>query len=214
VCSSDLAAPTLLARSRAAPPRARPPPERVGRWASRPRGDGCEPRWKDDDSDEEDVPAQQPATSPSPRLPTPDVDARRSGDPPLPAPEGPAAALGVIHRVRGRSTFRAFPTAPMGRCGVVRARCLRAPEPRDVGSDSAVAYALGRRLGSAVARNRIRRRLRAAVDQLDRRGGVLLPSTAYLVSAGPEAATCSFTELLTWVEGALCNAATAAGGVP
>ena len=60
-----------------------------------------------------------------------------------------------------------------------------------------VAYAVGSGVGGAVARNRVRRRLRAAVrvhaDAL--RGG-----DAYLVAAGVrEAVTMPFDELARWV---------------
>lgn len=49
-----------------------------------------------------------------------------------------------------------------------------------------VAFAVGRAAGGAVARNRLRRRLRAVVDDLAR-GGVGLPNGTYLVSARAEA---------------------------
>jgi ribonuclease P protein component len=55
-----------------------------------------------------------------------------------------------------------------------------------------VAYAVGRRAGNAVARNRLRRRLRAAVHD---RAELLTPGTAYLVDAEPEAAAMSFAVL-------------------
>lgn len=54
-----------------------------------------------------------------------------------------------------------------------------------------VAYAIGRRVGGAVERNRLRRRLRAGVSELEGK----LRSGAYLLSAGPEAKFVSFTEL-------------------
>ena len=55
-----------------------------------------------------------------------------------------------------------------------------------------MAYAIGRRVGSAVVRNRIRRRLRAAVAlQADD----LVPGGAYLLSADPGAMTQPFSEL-------------------
>lgn len=55
-----------------------------------------------------------------------------------------------------------------------------------------VAYAIGRSAGNAVVRNRVRRRLRAAVaEHADR----LRPATAYLVSAGPGAVAMSAAEL-------------------
>lgn len=55
-----------------------------------------------------------------------------------------------------------------------------------------MAYAVGRRTGGAVQRNRIRRRLRAAIR---RTGDQLRPGTAYLVGAGAEVLTVPFDEL-------------------
>jgi ribonuclease P protein component len=52
-----------------------------------------------------------------------------------------------------------------------------------------VAYAIGKRVGGAVERNRLRRRLRGVVGELD------LPPGAYLLGAGPEAAELSHEEL-------------------
>jgi ribonuclease P protein component len=47
-----------------------------------------------------------------------------------------------------------------------------------------VAYAVPRAVGGAVERNRLRRRLRAAVRELE---AELVPGGAYLLSAGPAA---------------------------
>jgi ribonuclease P protein component len=55
-----------------------------------------------------------------------------------------------------------------------------------------VAYAVGRRAGNAVVRNRLRRRLRAAVHE---HAELLAPDTAYLVGADPAALTMSFPAL-------------------
>jgi ribonuclease P protein component len=55
-----------------------------------------------------------------------------------------------------------------------------------------VAYAVGRRAGNAVARNRLRRRLRAAVRE---RAELLAPDTAYLVGADSSAHTMTFATL-------------------
>ncbi len=52
-----------------------------------------------------------------------------------------------------------------------------------------VAFAVSRRTGGAVQRNRIRRRLRAALGQLPDQ---LQPGAAYLVGAGTEALTMPF----------------------
>lgn len=54
-----------------------------------------------------------------------------------------------------------------------------------------VAYAVGRRVGGAVERNRLRRRLRAVMSEL---GAELVPG-AYLVEAAPEAASRPYGEL-------------------
>jgi ribonuclease P protein component len=57
-----------------------------------------------------------------------------------------------------------------------------------------VAYAVSRRAGTAVVRNRIRRRLRAVVRSLAAEPGGLAPG-AYLLAAGAEGATLPFDEL-------------------
>jgi ribonuclease P protein component len=68
---------------------------------------------------------------------------------------------------------------------------LRAVDRGDEGP-AEVAYALGRSLGNAVTRNRVRRRLRAAVQ---RHEADLRPGGAYLFSAGRSAVTMPFQEL-------------------
>ena len=69
---------------------------------------------------------------------------------------------------------------------------------------------MGRSVGNAVARNRLRRRLRAAVAD---RADDLCPGTAYLVSVGPRAAAMTPAELSGAV-GRLLRAAAGAGGTP
>jgi ribonuclease P protein component len=57
-----------------------------------------------------------------------------------------------------------------------------------------VAFAIGKRTGTAVVRNRLRRRLRAVMVELAR-STELVPRGAMLVSAGAEATTRSTDEL-------------------
>ena len=57
-----------------------------------------------------------------------------------------------------------------------------------------VAYAVGRAVGPAVRRNRLRRRLRAAVRE---HAAGLHDGCAYLVSASPKATEYSYAELST-----------------
>jgi ribonuclease P protein component len=55
-----------------------------------------------------------------------------------------------------------------------------------------VAYAIPRRMGGAVVRNRIRRRLRAAVDQVSEE----MAPGAYLISPDATAIDMDFNELI------------------
>lgn len=122
----------------------------------------------------------------------------------------------MIQPVRSRATFEQFRRARSGRSGPVRVRVLRDVgtaahgSPADAGSpiaDVFVAYALPRRTGGAVVRNRIRRRLRSVVAELHRDGSTLLPGgAALLFGAGPEAAELPYPQLRSSVEGALARA--------
>ena len=70
------------------------------------------------------------------------------------------------------------------------------------GDPPRVAYAVGKRVGGAVQRNRLRRRLRAIVAEVA--SGV--PPGAYLVAAGPEAGGIGFEELKKTVAAAMTSA--------
>jgi ribonuclease P protein component len=140
------------------------------------------------------VPTQQPEAGQAARLPAADADPRRPGDRPGTAPEGPRPAVGLIGRISDRATFDAL------RRDGRRARrdpvtVLFLPEPgAGAAGDVRVAYSVGRRVGAAVDRNRVRRRLRAAMRDVAREGGGL-SSGAYLVLVRPEAGTTPYVEL-------------------
>jgi RNase P protein component len=109
--------------------------------------------------------------------------------------------------------------ARSGRCGSVRVKAVPAPPPRPgAGTAPLVAFALPRRVGGAVVRNRIRRRLRVVLTDLARSDGAERPDPAlradraYLVSADAEAASCPFPTLQGWVAEAVRRAHASRGG--
>ncbi len=101
-----------------------------------------------------------------------------------------------------RRTFAALRTngrrgaTPLCRVSFLREEADRTPR---------VAYAIARRCGTAVARNRIRRRLRAALDEL----AADLGPGAYLITPDPSCRTAPFDE----VRGALREALRRAGAL-
>jgi len=82
--------------------------------------------------------------------------------------------MAATRRVRDRAAFAAFRTGRRGHAGPVRVSWV----PEEGAAPPRVAFAVGRRVGSAVVRNRVRRQLRAVIDGL---AGELAPGT-YLVA--------------------------------
>lgn len=109
-------------------------------------------------------------------------------------------AIGRIHQ---RALFRQLSQTPFrGAKGPVRAAFVL-PEPQT--SFPLVGYAISRRCGSAVVRNRLRRRMRAAAAA----AAPELRCGAYLVSSRPEAVSLGYEELAAAVRCALIRAAAA-----
>ncbi len=71
--------------------------------------------------------------------------------------------------------------------------CRFLEEP--AGGPPRVAFAIGRPVGSAVVRNRLRRRLRAIVADLASGAPPVLPSGSLLIGARPDAVELSFDQL-------------------
>jgi ribonuclease P protein component len=140
------------------------------------------------------VSTQQPEASQAARLSAADADPRRPGHRPGTAPEGPRPAFGLIGRISDRATFDALRRdGRRARRDPVTVLFLPAPGAAATG-DVRVAYSVGRRVGTAVDRNRVRRRLRAAIRGVDRESGGL-SSGAYLVLVRPEVGTTPYAEL-------------------
>jgi ribonuclease P protein component len=102
-----------------------------------------------------------------------------------------------IGRIRTRSTFTTL--RQDGRRA--RSGALRVTHVPDLSGEARVAYAISRAVGSAVVRNRVRRRLRAACVEL------APPPGAYLISVSTAAATCSYAELRDDLAAALADLA-------
>jgi ribonuclease P protein component len=144
------------------------------------------------------VPAEQPASRQKARISAPDVDAGRPGHPANPSAEGPGSSFRLIWRVRDRATFTEFRRGRRGRQGPLSVViCLANPS---TGHPPRVAYAVGRSVGSAVVRNRVRRRLRTLVPELR------LAPGAYLIEAGPGAGQAAEAELRQCLVGAIATA--------
>lgn len=126
------------------------------------------------------VPAQQPEAQEEARVPHPDAHPRGARGAPLPSGPGPFAPRRLIWRVRNRANFRVLAGRPRDRAGPLWLRTAR----RDDGGPPAVAFAIGRPVGNAPARNRLRRRLRAAVRA---HAPDLLPGHDHLIGAAPAA---------------------------
>lgn len=110
----------------------------------------------------------------------------------------------VVDAVRSRRAFSALSRSrSRGRSGplwVVRADAP-AEAPESTGDPVRFAYAIGRSVGGAVVRNRLRRRLRAAVRELE--AARTLAPGLYLVGAGPAATGTTPAELRRHLAGAL-----------
>jgi len=94
----------------------------------------------------------------------------------------------AIGRVRDQRTFRALRrSGTRGRSGPVVVTALLDADA--TGAGARVGYSVGRRVGPAVVRNRVRRRMRAVARELE------LAPGAYLVTADPEVVGLDFVDL-------------------
>ena len=133
------------------------------------------------------LPTEQSSPRQEARLPSPDEHPRRASRAEVTPGQGPAQPVGLIWRIRERSAFtRLAREGRRTRAGVLW--CTYIPDPSAV--PPRVAYALGRAVGPAVVRNRLRRQLRALLTESS------LPPGQYLIGAQAAAAQRSRDELV------------------
>ena len=150
---------------------------------------------------ETDLSTQRAQTGQNPWIPQADVNQGRPGGDPVASGKGAPPALGVtagspptagrrasVDRLRSRRSFEAVRRGgSRGRAGPLTVSYLASPS-----SDRPqVAYAIGRQVGVAVDRNRLRRRLRAIVAEQ----AASLPAGAYVVRASSDGGAWGFEEL-------------------
>ena len=112
----------------------------------------------------------------------------------------------TLWRITDRRTFSALRRdGRRARSGPIALTWLPAPAGQP-STPPRAAFAVTRPSGGAVARNRIRRRLRAALRELRAAGA--LPDGTYLVSAGPDARTLPWPELVARLGEAVTSATT------
>jgi ribonuclease P protein component len=152
---------------------------------------------------EEDLPAERAPQEAAARVPRADVDARRARDPEAAAGEGPEAPLGLTgqavtrrHRLSRSRDFDAV--YRKGRSVSTRFLVLYSfpRPPDDATGDARVGLAVSRKVGGAVVRNRLKRRLRAAFDEL---AGAAAPDHDYVLVARPGLAEAAEAKGFDWL---------------
>ena len=127
--------------------------------------------------DEAPVSTQRPQTEQETRCPLADEHPWGPRRGAFPSPEGPSPAERVIERLSGRRAFDRLRIEGR-RCGRGPLRLVYRPDPQQT---TRVAFALPRSVGHAVVRNRIRRRIRAVLGEIDRAHDDLPAGGDYLV---------------------------------
>ena len=149
----------------------------------------------EEDPREAHLPAQQPTPCQEARLPSSHGQRRGPQRPAQPPAQGPQAPVRLIWRIRDRRTFvdlrRRGRRARHGCVSVtyLPATATTAAEP------PRIAFAVPRKVGTAVVRNRLRRQVRAHLATDVAAQGTLAPG-AYLVALGPGAGDHGRDELL------------------
>ena len=125
------------------------------------------------------------------RVPSANEHPRRQGDPEGPSGQGPPQAVRLIDALRGRGDFQRL-RAEGRRWSSGPVWCVYRSEPEP--APSRVAFAIGRSVGTAVVRNRIRRRVREILRHTS------LPAGDFLFGISPAGCTLDAASLTHHVE--------------
>ena len=173
-----------------------------------PQRAACRPTWsrtRRGGMGEAHLPTEQPTPVEEARVPSPDEHPRRTGDSQEPPGQGPSPAVGLTDSLRTRAEFERV-RAEGRRFSSGITWCVYRPD--DLVAVPRIAFGISRNVGSAVVRNRIRRRLRAILSRL------VIPPGDFIFGASAAAARLPFDELRAMVTSLLERCATSAPGRP
>jgi ribonuclease P protein component len=139
---------------------------------------------------EANISTEHPQTGQAARVPPPDVDPRRAGHHQGSPAQRSSPAVGLIWRIDRRDAFASLRHGRRHRAGPLTVSWVGG----DPTEPPRVAYTIGRRVGSAVVRNRVRRRLRMVIREA---APMLHPGAYYLIGVGPDAAGLPYHSLRT-----------------
>ncbi len=137
------------------------------------------------------LPAQCPPALQEARLPRPHEYPRRSRRTQVSARQGPRPPVRLIGRIRTRGDFERL-RRDGRRVRIEPFWCSHLSDP--LSNPPRVAFAISRAVGNAVIRNRLRRRLRAIVTDLD------IPPGLYLIGCRPTASELSFDQIVSTLD--------------
>ncbi len=126
---------------------------------------GADPRpRRSEDHNEAAVSAQRAQTGKEAWISFAHEHSWRTSRSPVSPPEGARSAVGVIGRLSGPAAFARLRTEGV-RSGRGPIRLVSRPDPTQ---PPRIAFAIPRKVGNAVQRNRVRRRIRAVLSELER----------------------------------------------